>query len=47
VQAAADVEHDAGQPAGEPVRIPQPVQGQERLQERFLRDVIHVGGIGG
>ena len=46
VQAAADVEHDAGQPAGEPVRIPQPVQGQERLQERFLHDVVHVAGIG-
>jgi len=45
-QAAADVEHDAGQPAREPVRLPQPVQRDERLQERLLHDVVHVAGIG-
>ncbi len=44
-QAAADVEHDAGQPAREPVRLPQPVQRDERPQEYLLHDVVHVAGI--
>jgi len=45
LQAAADIEHDAGQPAGEPVRISQPVQRDERPQERLLHDVVHVTGV--
>ena len=45
VLGTADVEHDGGQPAGEPLRIAQPVQRDERLQERFLHHVIHVAGI--
>ena len=39
---AADVGHDAAQPAGEPVGVAQPVQGDERLQERVLHGVVGV-----
>ena len=39
---ALHVAHDAGQPGAEPVRVTQPVQGHERLQERFLQHVVHV-----
>ena len=45
LHAAAYVEDDAAQPAGEPVRIPQPVQRDEGLQERLLHDVVHVAGV--
>ena len=36
------VADDAAQPRAEPVRVPQPVQGHECLQERLLDDVVHV-----
>ena len=36
------VADDAGQPRAEPVRVTQPAQARERLQERLLHDVIHV-----
>ena len=36
------VADDAGQPRAEPVRVAQPAQARERLQERLLHDVIHV-----
>ena len=39
---AADVGHDAAQPAGEPVGVAQPVQRQERLQEGVLHGVVGV-----
>jgi hypothetical protein len=39
---AADVGHDAAQPAGEPVGVAQPVQRDERLQERVLHGVVGV-----
>jgi hypothetical protein len=37
---AVDVDDDPGQPAREPIRLAQPVQCHERLQERFLDDVV-------
>ena len=39
---AGYVADDAGQPRAEPVRVAQPAQAHERLQERLLHDVIHV-----
>jgi hypothetical protein len=36
--------HDSGQPGTEPVRITEPVQSGECVQERFLHDVICVAG---
>jgi hypothetical protein len=39
---AGYVADDAGQPRAEPVRVAQPPQARERLQERLLHDVIHV-----
>jgi hypothetical protein len=39
---AADVGHDAAQPAGEPVGVAQPVQGDERLQEGVLHGIVGV-----
>ena len=39
---AADVGHDAAQPAGEPAGVAQPVQGDERLQERVLHGIVGV-----
>ena len=38
----ADVKDDAAQPAGEPVRISQPVKRHEGLQERVLGDVLDI-----
>jgi hypothetical protein len=45
-RAAADVRGDARQPSGEPVRVPEPVQGDERPQERLLHDVVGVAWVG-
>ena len=42
---AADVGHDAAQPAGEPVGVAQPVQRDERLQEGVLHGVVGVVGL--
>jgi hypothetical protein len=39
---AADVGHDAGQPGGEPAGVAQPVQRDERLQERVLHGIVGV-----
>ena len=39
---AGYVADDAGQPRAEPVRVAQPAQARERLQERLLHDVIHL-----
>jgi len=39
---AMHVADDASQPGAEPVRIPQPVQGQKGLQERLLDDIVRV-----
>ena len=39
---AADVGHDAAQPAGEPAGVAQPVQRDERLQEGVLHGVVGV-----
>ncbi len=39
---ALHVPHDPGQPGTEPVRLAQPLQRHERLQERLLHDVVHV-----
>ena len=39
---AADVGEDAAEPAGEPVGVAQPVQRDERLQERVLHGVVGV-----
>jgi hypothetical protein len=39
---AADVGHDAAQPAGEPAGVAQPVQGDERLQEGVLHGIVGV-----
>ncbi len=44
-QAAADVRHDAAQPAREPVWVAQPVKADERPQERLLNDVVHVARV--
>ena len=42
---AMHVADNAAQPGAEPVRVPQPVQGDEGLQERLLHDVVHVIGM--
>ena len=39
---AGYIADDAGQPRAEPVRVAQPAQARERLQERLLHDVIHL-----
>ena len=38
----ADVDQDAAQPGGEPIRVTQPPEPHERLQERVLHYVVHV-----
>ncbi len=39
---AADIGHDAAQPAGEPAGVAQPVQRDERLQEGVLHGIVDV-----
>jgi hypothetical protein len=39
------VNHDAAQPAGEPVWVMQPIQPYERLQKGRLNHVIDIPGI--
>jgi hypothetical protein len=46
VQAPADVRRDPRQPRGELVRVPEPVQRDERAQERLLHDVVGVARVG-
>ena len=42
---AADVGHDAAQPAGEPAGVTQLVQRDERLQEGVLHGIVSVVGL--